>query len=212
MSIMTRHRCPLSHETTHRLGHQFTCNLLRTLGARAIKVPSSGTTQLIVEALAKPDASRGRSSLASCDYMHFLFFPRQSQERYNLYMDFQGVIIEESLIDNSVLKNLKIESTDVGIVTEKHKTPWVKQWTMHNVLIPQEDAANIAEQISYSLDSDHQWFADFKTEEEHYVIFREKVFHINRYESQDYEAATRYGIQIGLPKYQVDFSALKQTK
>lgn len=38
-------------------------------------------------------------------------------------MTFNGVIVEESLTDNSVLIGVNIISTKVEPVTEKHKTP-----------------------------------------------------------------------------------------
>jgi len=59
-------------------------------------------------------------------------------------MTFSGVIIEESLTDNSVLNDVNIISTKVEPVTEKHKTPWVKQWTMHTVKIPAGEEAEVA--------------------------------------------------------------------
>lgn len=43
----------------------------------------------------------------------------------------KGAIIEESLIDSKVLKRVRITKTDILPVTERHKTPWVKQWTFH---------------------------------------------------------------------------------
>ena len=69
--------------------------------------------------------------------------------------DYQGIIIEESLEDKGILKELKIIKTEVEPVTKKHKTPWIKQWTMHNVEIPEDKAVDIAEKISKSLDSKH---------------------------------------------------------
>lgn len=67
-------------------------------------------------------------------------------------MDFNGVIIEESLTDKSVLNDVKIVSTKVEPVTDEHKTPWVKQWTLHDVEIPADKAAEVAEKISKALD------------------------------------------------------------
>jgi len=126
--------------------------------------------------------------------------------------DFNGVIIEESLTDNSVLNDVNIISTKVEPVTEKHKTPWVKQWTLHTVEIPEEKAAEVSDKISKALDKAHNWYADFKTETEHYVIYTDKVFHItDRTDKKQYDEATAYGISIGIPDYQVDFSLhLKQ--
>ena len=60
-------------------------------------------------------------------------------------MNFQGVIIEESLDNTAVLNNVKIIKTKISPVVEKHKTPWVKQWTMHTVEITEEDAGKVAE-------------------------------------------------------------------
>lgn len=124
-----------------------------------------------------------------------------------MLMNYKGVIIEESLADKSVLNDIKILSTKVEPVTEEHKTPWVKQWTLHDVEIPAEKATEIAEKISKALDREHNWYADYKTDTEHYVIYRDKVFHItDRSDKKQYDEATKYGISIGIPDYQVDFS------
>ena len=119
---------------------------------------------------------------------------------------FKGVIIEESLENRSILSKIDIISTEVKQATEKYKTPWVKQWTLHNVDIAAGDADNIAQEISKALDSKHNWYADFKNNETHYIIFRDKVFKINRNNVNQYNEATRYGISLGIPDYQVDFA------
>ena len=113
-------------------------------------------------------------------------------------MAFNGVVIEESLNDNSVLNDVNIVSTKVELITEKHKTPWVRQWTMHAVEIPADKVNEVADKISKALDKDHNWYADFKSDTEHYVIYTGKVFHITaRTDKKQYDAATEYGISIG---------------
>jgi len=121
-------------------------------------------------------------------------------------MNYQGVIIEESLEDKKVLGKIRILATKIEQVTEKHKTPWIKQWTLHTVEITENEADNVAEEISKSLDSKHNWYADFKNETTHYIIFRNRVFKIDRTKKEQYDEATRYGISLGIPDYQVDFS------
>jgi hypothetical protein len=75
------------------------------------------------------------------------------------------------------------------------------------VKIPEKEAETIAEKLSQSLDRNHNWYADFKTSRDHYIIFRDKVFHvIDRLNKTQYEEATKYGISLGIPAYQVDFS------
>lgn len=118
---------------------------------------------------------------------------------------FTGVIIKESLEDNNVLKDVIILKTEVEQVTDEHKTPWVKQWTLHTVEIPEDKTDLIAGKLSKSLDSQHDWYADFKNETTHYIIFRNKVFKIDRTSKEQYDEAKQYGISLGIPEYQVDF-------
>lgn len=127
---------------------------------------------------------------------------------------FNGIIIAESLTDKSVLNDVNIISTKIVTATDTHKTPWVEQWTMHTVEIAEDKATDVANKLSSALDKKHAhaWYADFKTETEHYIIYSNKVFRItDRTDKQQYDEATTYGISIGIPDYQVDFSPhLKQ--
>lgn len=94
--------------------------------------------------------------------------------------NYKGVIIEESLEDKSVLQDLKILETKVKEATERHKTPWVKQWTLHTIEISEDGAVEVAEKLSQALDPQHAWYADFKNDSTHFIIFRKKVFKIDR--------------------------------
>lgn len=120
--------------------------------------------------------------------------------------NFIGVIIEESLENKDVLQKVKIIKTKVEEVTEEHKTPWVKQWTLHTVEILENQADAIAEDLSKSLDSEHAWYADFKNDKFHYILFRNKVFKVDRSKREQYDDVTKYGLTLGIPDYQVDFS------
>jgi len=102
---------------------------------------------------------------------------------------------------------MKILKTKIEKVTEKHQTPWIKQWTLHTVEISENNADKLAEELCKSLDSKHNWYADFKNKQTHYIIFYNKIFKINRSKPEQYADATEYGILLGIPKYQVDFSS-----
>ncbi len=120
--------------------------------------------------------------------------------------DYKGIIIEESLEDPSCLVGAKIIKSKTVPVTPKHKTPWVKQWTMHTVVVPSNKAESVAEKISKAIDDTHEssWYADFKSDKKHYIIFRDKVFFINR-NKNEYKKVMDYGTKLGIPKYQLDF-------
>ena len=121
-------------------------------------------------------------------------------------MDYKGVIIEESLENKDILKRVEILSTKVEKVTEKHKTPWIKQWTLHTVRIPESEVRTIAEKIGEVLDNKHSWYADFKNKAFHYIIFRNNVFKVDRSKPEQYRKVTEYGLTLGIPDYQLDFS------
>ncbi len=122
-------------------------------------------------------------------------------------MNYQGVIIEESLGDKSVLKKLKILKTKVEKVTSKHQTPWIKRWTLHTVEILEEKANEIAEILKWSFDPSHpQWYVDYKNDEFHFIVFNGEIFKVDLSNPILYKDAREYGISIGIPEYQVKFA------
>lgn len=122
--------------------------------------------------------------------------------------DYKGVIVEESLENKTVLEKVNIFSTEVEQVTESFKTPWLKQWTIHMVEVPEELAEEVATQIAENIDSKHghSWYADFKNDKWHYIVFPNRIFKVDRKNDGEYKAPKDYGISLGIPEHQVDFS------
>lgn len=121
-------------------------------------------------------------------------------------MNLKGVVIEESLEDKDVLKDLKITGTRIEPVTVNDQTPWLKVWTLHDIEVPEEHAERNALELSRALDSEHDWYADFKNDLTHFIIFHNKVFKIDRKSFDQYKEASDYGISLGIPEHQVDFT------
>lgn len=121
-------------------------------------------------------------------------------------MNYRGTIIEESLGDTSILKKVKIISTSIEKVTPKHKTPWVKQWTLHTVEIPEKKGDEMAELLSWSFDPTHpQWYIDYKNNRYHFIIYNGQIFKIDLTKPEQYKDARDYGVSIGIPEHQVNF-------
>jgi hypothetical protein len=120
--------------------------------------------------------------------------------------DFRGVIIEESLERKDVLRKVKVIETKMESVTSEHKTPWVKQWTLHTVEIPGKQADDVAKELSASLDPVHSWYADFKNDKLHYIIFRGRIFKVDRSKPEQYAEVVKYGLSLGIPNHQLEFS------
>lgn len=124
---------------------------------------------------------------------------------YTNHMNYRGIIIQESLTNADLLSDLTIINSTVEPVTEQHKTPWLKQWTLHEVTVPAAAMPQLAERISKTLDHNY-WYADFKNNATHYIIFPNKIFVIDRTKPEQYAAATAYGLTLNIPDYQLDFS------
>ena len=101
-------------------------------------------------------------------------------------------------------QKVKIIKTKVEKVAEKHKTPQLKKWTLHTIKISEKRADDVAKEISKSLIT--RWYADFKNDSYHYIVFRGKIFKIDRSKKEQYDEAVEYGISLGIPDYQLDFS------
>ena len=121
-------------------------------------------------------------------------------------MNYSGIIIEESLENTDVLKDVRILSTKVEPITDGHKTPQLKQWTLHTIEIPEEKADEIAERLSADLEKEHGWYADYKNDRYHFIIYRGKVFKVDLHNPVLQKDARQYGVSLGIPEYQVDFA------
>lgn len=125
---------------------------------------------------------------------------------------YKGTIIEESLENKDILKKIRITSTEVEAVTEKHATPWLSRWTLHTIEISENQAQEIAEELGRALEREHPWYADFKSDTGHYIIFRNKIFFVDRKNQTEYDAVRDYGVSLGIPKHQVDFQAISNSR
>jgi len=123
--------------------------------------------------------------------------------------NYKGDIIEESLEERDVLKGLNIISTRVEKVTDEHKTPWLSQWTLDTIEVTENEAESLAEKLSKALDPEHGWYIDYRNDQCHFVIFKDKVFKIDRSKKSDYDEMIKYGLSVGTPDYQLpNFSDL----
>lgn len=117
--------------------------------------------------------------------------------------NYKGDVIEESLKDKEVLKEFDIISTRVEKVTDEHQTPWLSQWTLDTIKVAENEAESLAEKLSKALDPEHGWYIDYRNEKYHYVIFKDKVFKLDRSKKSNYDEMIKYGLSIGTPDYQL---------
>lgn len=123
-------------------------------------------------------------------------------------MNYKGIIIEESLKRKDVLRDVVILDTKVEPITPEHKTPHLKQWTLHTVEIFEEKSDAIVKKLSNDLEIEHtNWYVDFKNDRYHYIVYSGgEVFKVDLENPILYKDARAYGISLGIPEYQVDFA------
>ena len=85
---------------------------------------------------------------------------------------YRGAIIEESLKNRSVLEGLRIVSTEIEGVAVAHRTPWLQQWSITTVEIEDSAIKAFTRKLQAAMETEHpSWFADFKGERDHYIVF-----------------------------------------
>lgn len=103
----------------------------------------------------------------------------------------KGTIVENSLRDLDILKNIKIVRS------------WEDEdWKLHEVDVSRDQA----EEFSIYLNDD-PWYVHFwePDSDDVLVVFKNKVFTIKYSNKATWAEAIEYGISLGIPKDQLDF-------
>lgn len=108
-----------------------------------------------------------------------------SQERY------KGIIIEESLENRDILKDVEIIESTVSSDGE---------WHMHTVSAMPEDLERLAQDLK-----EGTWYAHFWSDRNVIAVFKGKVFRFNFDDKSTWKDAIEYGRALGIPEEQLDF-------
>jgi nitrogen fixation protein len=105
--------------------------------------------------------------------------------------DYIGIIVEESLIDKSILKGFKIIRQEIS--------PNLG-WHLYMVEIPERDIYDLSKNIE-----SNKWYMHFWRNREVIVVFKDKTFKFNYDDKKTWHPAVEHGLSIGIPKEQLDF-------
>ncbi len=105
----------------------------------------------------------------------------------------KGTIIENSLSNKSILKQLQIIST-----RESRSLNWI----LHSVLIDQKQIDLLAKSLDEGPWYIHLWEQGM---DDIIVIFKNKIFNIKYSDKKTWSEAVAYGKSIGIPEEQLDF-------
>lgn len=103
----------------------------------------------------------------------------------------QGTIVENSLVDTSILDDVTIlKSWPDG------------SWNLHQVSLDREHALSLAGYLA-----DGPWYMHFwePGNDDVLVVFKGKTFDIKHSDKNSWKEAVEYGQSIGIPEEQLDF-------
>lgn len=121
-------------------------------------------------------------------------------------MKFSGLLLKESLKDESILDLIKVTKTEIWDNVKNAEENQPKTWTAISFEFEgtEEETDIKAEMMSRALK--RAWYLNFSGDEKIYVIFPDNKFY--KYQKGDKEKrqeAINYGLMIGIPQSQLDW-------
>jgi hypothetical protein len=118
----------------------------------------------------------------------------------------EGTLIAESLRVGSELDGVRL------VVRKIRRSPQdlapagqPDLWTLIEFEAEEGDAGPLADALARVLDTEHGWYADFRTPAETFVIYSERVFRYPRADGQGRAEAEAYGRSVGVPENELDW-------
>lgn len=108
---------------------------------------------------------------------------------------YQGSVVAESLLDNQIFNELEILDS---IVTDE-EDPTLR-WHIYKVRVTREDIERLAQNIKPG------WYMHFWQGREVVAIFAGQKFEFNYDDKKSWQPAIAYGLSVGIPLEQLDFS------
>ncbi len=118
--------------------------------------------------------------------------------------EWKGCIIEESLENKEVLKEIKIVNTEVAEVKDATLNQ-PRIWHLCYVVVESERIDSVSQKINEALKSEQPWYVNFGTDEKEIVIFKNKIFRIRKNDKEGVKQIKNYGMSLGIPERQLDF-------
>jgi hypothetical protein len=115
---------------------------------------------------------------------------------------YSGTLIGESLRVGTELDGIPLTVTKFSRIRVEDE-PQV--WTLIYFDVAAARAADLAERLSRLLVRDGGWYCDFRSDDEVFVVFCDRVFRYRRGDGTARSAAEDYARSMGVPEAQIDW-------
>jgi hypothetical protein len=119
--------------------------------------------------------------------------------------EWSGTIIEESLEDKSILKDLEVLSSEESIDDDPAQNHGFPTWTIIKVKVKRIDIEEVVRDLSRIL-KEGKWWCDFNNGVETYIVFRNKIFKGKLSDLKFKLEVNEYAKSLDLPSNQLPFT------
>ncbi|MCF4122200.1 hypothetical protein L1785_14565 [Antribacter sp. KLBMP9083] len=120
---------------------------------------------------------------------------------------FTGSIVAESLRDDA---RIEVDGVHVTCVSRfRVSDPGPRQppvWTLLEISVERPSVDPLREVLERSIRTDGGWYADFRDETEHVVVFGDRSFRYRKGDATGRRAAQEHALAHGVPPHQVDWA------
>jgi hypothetical protein len=117
-------------------------------------------------------------------------------------MSFCGLLLLESLEDDSVLRTLRIVQRETWHPANLADfQPEI--WTALTITGNASAADEVAERLSHAIKP--RWYADLSTDDYTYIVFSGRVFKYRKDDQQARAEAQAHAVSVGVPPHQLDW-------
>lgn len=114
---------------------------------------------------------------------------------------YKGVLLAESLADDTVLSQLTITKQESKVeLTATHEQPGT--WTWYSIRVPEESVALVAESLARAL-KPRAWYTNLWQDTDYWLIFPGRIFRGRSVDDPAWEKAIEHGLSIGVPYSQL---------
>ncbi|HEU5267681.1 MAG TPA: hypothetical protein VFU35_13320 [Jatrophihabitans sp.] len=120
---------------------------------------------------------------------------------------YRGTLLAESLrlgVD-LVVPGLRMTRCGRHDVSASATLTQPKTWTFIHFEVDDDRVDELAASLSSTLLSDDGWYADFRSDREHFVVFAGKIFRYPKGDTAARDQVIRYGRDAGTPAHQLDW-------
>ena len=118
----------------------------------------------------------------------------------------KGILIGESIRVGASIQGVRLAVAKVyrlAVGDEDYGQPRI--WTFIEFEVPDRDAQPLATALSNALDTTLGWYCDFRSVEDTFVVFADRIFRYRRGDRAGHAEAEVHARSIGVPEAQLDW-------